>query len=239
MTDTDTEEFVRMLGKAMGAYAKPLPEAGIIAAWLEMLKPYPLRVIGMAFAGYCSENGEFAPLPAGISKRCQLLDGRPGVEEAWALALSSRDEADTIVWTRECAEAFAACKTVLSLGDEIGARMVFKEAYIRLVAAARLFGKPVVWQASLGWDLSRRKAGLKNAVSAGLLPAPYIAELLPPPKVLRDHIDDSARAQMDKIKKLLADMAEEHSTNINLYEQSEREILAARKKELNEQAGNI
>ena len=132
MTDLDKPEFVRMLSKAMGAYAKPLPEAGIIASWLEMLAPYPLRVIGMAFAGYCSENGEFAPLPAGISKRCQLLDGRPGVEESWALALSSRDEADTVVWTKECAEAFASCQTVLLLGDEIGARMAFKEAYIGL-----------------------------------------------------------------------------------------------------------
>ena len=239
MTDNDTEEFLRMFGKAMGAYAKPLPEAGIIAAWIEMLKPYPLRVIGMAFAGYCSENGEFPPLPAGISKRCQLLDGRPGVEEAWALALSSRDEADTVVWTKECAEAFAACQTVLLLGDEIGARMVFKEAYNRLVGSARLFGRPVVWQASLGWDISRRTVALKNAVTAGLLPAPSVAALLPPPKVSRDQIDDNARAQLDKIKKLLADMAEEHATKINLHEQREREILAARKKELNEQAGNI
>lgn len=165
----DRPKFIEMLTKAMGAYGKPLPEPGIIKVWEDMLKPFPLRTIAMAFAGYCDENGEFAPVPAGISKRCKLLDGRPTDEEAWAIALTSRDEEDTVVWTSETAEAFALCSPVLSMGDEVGARMAFKDAYNRLVSQARITGKPASWNVSLGWNVQKREVAIEKAKVAGLL----------------------------------------------------------------------
>lgn len=179
MDDLKKARFLQMLTKAMGAYGKPLPEAGLIDSWIDMLAPYSLRVIGMAFAAYCDDEGRFPPIPAGIAKRCKLLDGRPGTEEAWAIALASRDEADTVVWTSEIAEAFGICSTVLDSGDEVGARMAFKDAYNRLVSVARMANKPAQWSASLGWDTGRREAAVTKAAASGLLPAPQAKALLP------------------------------------------------------------
>ena len=177
MDAQEKDRFLQMLTKAMGAYGKEVPEGALLSAWWDMLKPYPLRVVGMAFAAYCDENGEFAPVPAGIAKRCKLMDGRPTDDEAWAIALTSRNEEDTVVWTAETAEAFAICSPVFP--DEVGARMAFKDAYNRLVGAARIAGRPAVWNVSLGWDGRKREAAIEKATAAGLLPAPTAHALLP------------------------------------------------------------
>ena len=197
-------EFIQILAGVLASYGKPLPESAIIGAWWANLQAYPMPTVQAAFRAYCDENGEFAPVAAGIAMRCKLMDGRPGAEEAWAIALSSRDEADTVVWTLECAEAFALCKPVLDMGDEVGARMAFKEAYTRITASARAAGRPAVWSASLGWDMVKRTAVLSKASTAGLLPAPAVSMLLPAPA--SDPVpDDKARAQIAGIRQMLID----------------------------------
>jgi hypothetical protein len=199
-------QFLKMLTAALAAYGKPLPETGILTAWWENLQAYPIQIVAAAFRAYCDEVGEFAPVPAGIAMRCKLMDGRPGAEEAWAIALASQDEADTVVWTAECAEAFYICRTVFP--NEVGARMAFKEAYERLVAAARAERRPAEWSASLGWDVTKRTAVLTKAVSAGLLPAPSVVALLPAP-VGESAPDANARKQIAAIRKMLADSTAE------------------------------
>src|SRR5580704_10882619 len=78
-------------------------------------------------------------------------DGRPGVEAAWAMCPKTEDR--SVVWTDEMAIAFGACRSLLRDGDEIGARMVFKEQYPGLVSAARVAHVPVRWEPSLGFEL--------------------------------------------------------------------------------------
>lgn len=97
----------------------------------------------------------------------RLDDGRPGVEEAWALM--PLNEAQTVVWTQEMARAFTLCGPLLDRGDKIGARLVFKEAYDKLVAEARNQGKPVQWSASLGFDKKGRDPVLLEAIERGRL----------------------------------------------------------------------
>lgn len=203
MNEAEKPEFYRDLAGVMASYAKPLPERAILDAWWANLQAFPLQAVRMAFGAYQDENGEFAPAPAGIALRCRLMDGRPGAEEAWAIALTSRDEADTVVWTAECAEAFALCQPVLSMGDEVGARMAFKEAYTRIVAQARGERRPAQWLTSAGWDAGRRTAAIGKAVRAGLLPAPAPTALLAGPDDAPP--DEKARAQLAKIKQMLAD----------------------------------
>ncbi|WP_295991633.1 hypothetical protein [Rugamonas sp.] len=202
MTPADKPEFGQLLAETLAAYGKPLPEAAMVKAWLSNLAPFPMPVVRAAMQAYRDQNGEFAPVPAGIAMRCKLLDGRPGAEEAWAIALRSRNEADTVVWTVECAEAFALASPILALGDEVGARMAFKEAYTRKVAEARAECRPASWAASIGWDAGARDAALSRAAVAGLLPAPARALLAGPPAA---PLDDNARAQLAAIKQLLAD----------------------------------
>lgn len=235
MDEVKKSEFMRMLKKCMGAYSKSLPEPAIIDSWVELLTPFPLRVIGAAFLSYMDENDTFEPKPVAIANRCKLLDGRPGAEEAWALALQAQDEADTVVWTSEIAEALNIARPVLDSSGAISARKTFIEAYERIVAKARLMHTPVQWAPSLGWDLTKRQAVLTTAVNAGLLPAPQVAALLPPPiGAAKD--DKKAQEQIQSIREMLARMNEEKRLAQELHEKRERELVAARKKELMEMA---
>ncbi|MBY0241831.1 MAG: hypothetical protein K2X55_21215 [Burkholderiaceae bacterium] len=197
-------EFMTMLAEALAGYEKPLPEAGMVKAWLSQMAEFPLGAIREALRIYAVENTKFPPVPNGIAALCRNMDGRPGAEEAWAIALTSRDEADSVVWTAECAEAFRIAKPILDLGDEVGARMAFKESYIRIVAQARAVRRPAVWSMSAGWDPLRRLAAESRAVAAGLLPAPAPVAMLAGPGGDGPDESDRARAQLAKIKELIA-----------------------------------
>lgn len=172
MRNTDLPEFTRLLTDALVGYGKPKPDAETIAFWFKALSPFSPATIGQAFAAYAAERPDFAPVPNSISARCKLMDGRPDENEAWAIALSSRDERESVLWTAEIQEAFSLCRTVLDTGDEVGARMAFKDAYARLVQAARINNQPARWNVSEGWDTERRGLVVARAVQAGLLAAP-------------------------------------------------------------------
>jgi dephospho-CoA kinase len=97
-------------------------------------------------------------------------DGRPGAEEAFAQALAAADEAETVVWTVETAEAWGVAQKVLATGDEVGARMAFREVYTRLVAEARAARRPVQWLTALGHDRNRHADALRKAADLGRIP---------------------------------------------------------------------
>lgn len=200
MEVNDKERFLQMLKKAMGAYDRKLPDPDIIDVWFDMLKPYSLSVIGRAFLAYCDSEPEFAPKAASIAARCKLMDGRPTADEAWAIALLSRDESDTVVWTEETARAMAACSSILELGDEVGARRSFIDSYNRMVAESRLNGVPAKWNVSLGHDPQRREIALQRAQTDGLLPAPVASALLPAPSGFEAPTDEKSRAGIARVK---------------------------------------
>lgn len=98
----------------------------------------------------------------------RIDDGRPGVEVAWAMV--PRDERDTAVLTSEMLAALRIAQPLLEAGDEVAARMAFKEAYTASVERARADSLPVEWSASLGWDHTGRPGPLADAVRRGRLP---------------------------------------------------------------------
>lgn len=177
MRTDDLPQFAKLLADVLAGYGKPLPEKAEIGIWFNQLAPFPAETIRKAFEAYRIERPDFAPAPNGIVARCKLLDGRPDENEAWAVALTSQDEAETVVWTDEMAGAFNLARPLLETGDEIGARMAFKDAYKRLVGDARALNKPANWSVSAGWDASRRQIAVQKAVVAGLLagPQPHLA----------------------------------------------------------------
>jgi len=106
----------------------------------------------------------------------RIDDGRPGVEEAWAML--PKGEGASVVWTEEMAQAYGvACPLMDS--DEVAARMAFKESYTKALSAARNDGKPVKWTPSLGQDPWGRESALRQAVELGRLKAEHAARLLP------------------------------------------------------------
>lgn len=70
------------------------------------------------------------------------------------------------------AEAFDLARPQLDVGDEVDARIAFKDSYKRFVIEARSLNRPVRWSVSAGWDAGRHQLALQDATSAGLLESP-------------------------------------------------------------------
>lgn len=107
----------------------------------------------------------------------RIDDGRPGVEEAWAML--PRDEDATVVWTDEMREASSSVNHLLEDGEVIAARMAFREVYAKLLAEAREARRPVNWTVSLGHSVAGRRTELLKAVAARRITAAHACALIP------------------------------------------------------------
>ena len=101
--------------EAMGQEMNP----GTAAMMAEDLCAYPVPAVKAALKACRFEvKGKLAM--ADILQRVQASDGRPGKDEAWAIAMTTNDEFETVVLTDEIQLALAAAKPVLDAGDKIG-----------------------------------------------------------------------------------------------------------------------
>jgi hypothetical protein len=171
---------VAALGLAMGddpsterllVYAEDLcdiPEGRLARAFLRARREYEyLRLPPVAFIRRMA--GVDAP-----------ADGRPGPEEAWArMPKGERVEEDSIVWCEEERTAYGACRGLLLNGDQIGARMTFKERYEKELAEARRQGRPARWTVSMGYDIEHRLTTLSTAVQEGRMSLEDALEFIP------------------------------------------------------------
>jgi hypothetical protein len=245
MLERDYDLFAQMLDDVAELRQLQPLSANAKALFFRAVARFPIEQVEGAIQAHLidPEAGKFKAhiQPAHIIAQIEAAvadDGRPGADEAWAIALLARDEAATVVWTEETAQAFAACKPVLDLGDEVGARMAFRQTYDRLVNGARKQGQPNRWQASLGFDMALREQALHRAATAGLLPAPHAAALLPPPLTGEDIVPDSeARAAIARIQAMLASAmspAEKLRRGAEAASQAERDRVAELKRETDE-----
>jgi len=110
-------------------------------------------------------------------------DGRPGPEEAWArMPKGERMEDDSIVWCKEERLAYGACRSLLLDGDQIAARMAFKERYERELAESRSQGTPVQWTVSAGYDVESRLVALASAVEEKRISLEHALNFVPGPR---------------------------------------------------------
>ena len=178
MQTTDKRAFKDALDLAHETALQALPSPAVLGVFWAQLEPYPLDAVLRAISMHVATS-EFAPTPASLLKHLpKMSDGRPEVDEAWAIALRSRDERETVVWTNEIAEAFEIAKPVLD-GDEIGARMAFKAAYARIIDASRRVNRPVQWVVSQGFDTARRVEVVEQAVREGRLALTHAQAAVP------------------------------------------------------------
>lgn len=178
MREADFDEFGAMLDAvcsllSRGAYA---PSAANTALFFRALARYDLAQVRAGFDAHVTDpqRGRFVPVPADIIAQLDGLaadDGRPGADEAWATALRAADERQTLVWTEDMAQAWSIARTVFEAGDEVGARVAFRDAYNRIVDAARRDRRPVRWNASLGFDQGTRSDAIREAATLGRIPA--------------------------------------------------------------------
>lgn len=173
MVEADLPAFTALLDDIWSLKGQAL-NPGAKSVWFRSLQAFRLADVRAALSAHVRDpkRGQFLPMPADVIAQLQARahdDGRPGAEEAWAVVLRGADEAETIVWTVEMSEAFGIAQSILQAGDEVGARMAFKEAYARLVDEARSAGRAPQWTPSLGHDPERRQRALSVAVQRGQL----------------------------------------------------------------------
>lgn len=139
----------------------------------------------------------------------RLEDGRPGANEAWAMI--PKNENDSVVWTREMAEAYGVCYQLMNEGDMIAARMAFIEAYKERCADARNNAIQIKWEPSLGYDKNGREHVIMAAVEKGLLRSDHAAKLLP----YHEHTDANTKLlSMIKDSKLLSKTIAQNQQNV-------------------------
>lgn len=197
MLDTDSKAFFELLTDAWSLKGQVLT-GGAKALFFRALAAYPLDIVRGALSAHFADpkRGQYLPMPADVIaqiERALADDGRPGAEEAWALALRSADEADTVVWTSETAEAFGVCRPILEARDKVGARMAFREAYERLVDEARRARRRPTWLVSEGFDPAMRVAAITDAVHRGLL-ASNDFPMLPAPRAAVALLENSTES---------------------------------------------
>jgi hypothetical protein len=193
MQDHDAPAFEAMLADFAELHNKPRPSDGVVLIYWAALEPYPWPQVRAAFGAHVCRCS-FMPKPHDLIEILEAHDGRPSAEEAWAVAIQAHDEGATVVWTHETSEAWGTCRPLLDTGDQVAARMTFKDAYNRLVAEARRELRPVAWATSLGTDAARREAPLRQAVALGLIPADMVTALLPPPVEDTDEAHEAQQA---------------------------------------------
>lgn len=114
-----------------------------------------------------------------IMQQLQNMDGRPSAEEAWGIASQVMDEAATVVWTNEIAEAWQIAYPLLEMGDKFSAARAFKEKYEQVVSNARLTRRPAQWLANIGTDQGLRQHAIEQAVNERKLSPDHAMKLLP------------------------------------------------------------
>lgn len=219
MQSADAKTFGQLVDKVWGLKATVLTLQQK-RTYFEALGAYTLQQVAAGLNAHVqdAERGQFLPMPADIIRQIQRLataDGRPGADEAWATAIRSVDESDTVVWTEESALSWAIARPVFDRGDEIGARMAFRDAYNRMVASARERGVAVSWVVSEGFDRERRVLALERAAQSGQLPrieAEALLQLAGPAPVSglgdllsRPDVPAHAREAIARFKKIVAD----------------------------------
>ena len=198
MNATDKTAFAALIVKTWRFYGKR-PAAEDIAAWFDLLADCPLAAIATAFKRHLTDPsaGQYLPKPADIIRHLSTApgeDGHPGADEAWGLLVRLiQDERETGVLTDEMRAGWAACGPVLDLGDAVGARRTFIEAYTRAVAEARVRRTPARWTVTLGTCPQLRAQRLTEAVQARRLSRDQVTALLPGP----------APASLDQVAGLL------------------------------------
>lgn len=190
MNTDDLPEFESELSDMMLLLSngRQEPSGRLVQLWFETLAPYPMAAVKAAMHAFrhAPDTGRTLPIPADIIKAINAAvanDGRPGADEAWAIAAQSVNEATTVVWTQEIAEAWGVARHVMALGDEVGARVAFRDAYNRIVHDARCARRPLEWLAALGTDRAGQASALRIAASQGRISRAELAEFeaLPAP----------------------------------------------------------
>lgn len=176
MLTSDRGEFTKLLAATMDVYGRPITTA-FVDIFFSALTAYDMPTVREALSRHIQDpdGGRFAPKPADLIRQIQngkAADGRPGREEAWAIAQLAADESRTVILSDEIIGALEVARPLLEARDKVAARLAFTEAYDRLVSERRAAAEHLAWHVSLGTDKNGRVHAIEQAKIMGRLPAP-------------------------------------------------------------------
>lgn len=232
MRPEDKQEFAQVIRATFDNYGRqsPLPET--LKVWWASLEAVGMQQFRMACMTHIRNEPKFPPT---LAQLLELLGhrepGKLGADEAWGIAVKACDETETVVMNDLIAQAWGIAKPIMDLGDEVGARVAFRDAYNRLM---RETAAPVRWWPSLGSDPHKRDSALAEAQRAGLLAQSHVFELLPPPSGAKEKGDPEG---LRKLKELMSDLrlnGEKARREADQRRAAERQAVAARKRQIAE-----
>lgn len=230
MHESDKSQFANVLKATADSYGRRpyLPET--MAMWFELFKAFSIEEFRMACLRHAVADPRNPPNPASLMA---ILNPKSilGPEEAWGKAVEACDESRTVVMNDHIAEAWGICKPIMDIGDEVGARMAFKEAYQRITASAQ---EPAKWYPSIGTDPHHRDAALSEARKQGLLPATQVAALLPPPLPKKGEKNPPG---LQRLKEVMAELKLKNAGSADAeqkYREGKRQAEADRKAKIDE-----
>lgn len=181
MRDSDVGVFSDMLSDIAALYGKTLSTTQI-AMWFRLMAGFTVEQVQGAFDAHARDatTGRFMPLPADLLGRLETMDGRPTPEEAWSTAIQAMDDAVTVVWTTETAQAWADVgQALMEAGDKFNASRGFIAKYQEYVENARKAGLKARWVVSQGHDKYLRHSALESAYKAGRISREMVVQMLP------------------------------------------------------------
>ena len=175
MTTNEKKEFAEFIASIFEIYSAKITPASIMI-WTNMMNNYPFSVIKDALLHHV-QHSTFAPKPADMINFIKSKDGRPSADEAWAMI--PRNEYVSAVLTQDMLTAMAAAQPLLNEGDQVAARMAFKDSYNNLVNEARNKCTPIAWFPSLGEDKNGRESVITEAIRLGRITEEHGKKMLP------------------------------------------------------------
>ena len=174
MTDAEEEKFTAAVSGLACFYGVELNKMSLNIYW-ETLREHDFKPLQQAMQCHVKdpEHGRFMPKPADLIRH--LPGGRiMGADAAWEVAMRARiwDEDATTVASTAVFRAFPF--GIWRMGDKVGARMAFKDAY---PAALAKYGDQV--EVSMGLHPAGRAPAVLDAVRTGLIDRQAARLLLP------------------------------------------------------------
>lgn len=171
MQSNELTKFASMLDGLCDYYQRqPLAKITASIYW-EGLSGYSLDQVKQAAMAHIADPaaGQYFPKVADLTRHILRVEmaGVPGPDEAWAICYPLTDERRTVVITDAMRDAWALAWPVLHSGDEVGARVAFKDAYKRLIQSSTTAPR---WELQLGTCMESRAEAIRLAVDAGRLP---------------------------------------------------------------------
>jgi hypothetical protein len=160
--------LIEELGATMELAGQQIRPAAL-ALLVSDLDHVPKQLLRVALARIRAEH-KGAILSGTVLQYVDHAMGRLLPAEAYALALSGRDERATLIWNDEICAAWGVAAPLMDAGDKFAARQAFIEAYGRITGEARATRKRPELLVSLGHSAEGRARALTEAMAAGRLP---------------------------------------------------------------------